>query len=192
MIIGQEDLDGRLIVLGEIVAQGYGADRFDGELLRPYLRRHFPLLDPREFLIAPDPAAGKRGDTDEKTVVDTLKKRYKVAIETNNRLPLRLDAIEHFTTRLVLGKPALLVDEQMCPVLSRALKGGWRYALDKNEVLKGKGEPEKNAFSHSGDSFGYLCRYFHRQNLKDARYMRAGVKPFVPPRTFGNRLYTMR
>jgi hypothetical protein len=72
-----------------------------------------------------------------------------VSIESNNRLPLRLDAIEHFTTRLVDGKPALQIDKQMCPILVRALKGGWRYALDKNELVKGK-EPEKNAVQPPG------------------------------------------
>lgn len=191
MIFGQEDIDGRLLVLGEIVAQGYGADRFDSELMKPYLRRNFPQLNPDDFIIAPDPAAGNRTPGDEKTVVDVLKRRYKVSIEQNNRLPLRLDAIEHFTTRLVLGKPAILVDEQMCPILTRALKGGWRYALDKNEQVKNN-EPEKNAYSHPGDAFGYLCRFFHRQSLKNERYTSAGAKPFVIPKTFGGRAYHVR
>ena len=191
MIFGQEDIDGRLLVLGEIVAQGYGAERFDNELLRPYLRRNFPMLDPDEFIIAPDPAAGNRTPGDERTVVDVLKKRYRVSIEQNNRLPLRLDAIEHFTTRLVLGKSAIFIDEKMCPTLSRALKGGWRYALDKNEMVKNN-EPEKNAYSHPGDAFGYLCRYFHKAALKQERYTVAGGKPFVIPKTFGGRAYHVR
>lgn len=191
LIIGQEDIDGRLLVLGEITAQGYGADRFDKELLRPYLKRNFPLLNPDEFVLAPDPAAAKRGDTDERAVVDVLKKRYRVSIESNNRLDLRLNAIDHFTTRLVEGRPALLIDEVACPVLARALKGGWRYALDKNEQVKGQ-EPEKNAYSHPGDAFGYLCRYYHRQSLKSERYTVAGAKPFVIPKTFGGRAYHVR
>lgn len=191
LIIGQEDLDGRLLVLGEIVAQGYGAERFDNELLKPYLRRNFPLVDPKEFILAPDPAAAKRGDTDEKAVVDVFKKRYRVSIETNNRLDLRLNAIDHFTTRLVEGRPALLIDEQACPTLARALKGGWRYTLDKNEQVKNN-EPEKNQYSHPGDAFGYLTRYYHRQAQKSERYTAAGLKPFVPPRTFGGRTYHVR
>jgi hypothetical protein len=191
MIFGQEDIDGRLMVLGEIIAQGYGADRFDSELMKPYLRRNFPELNVDDFIIAPDPAAGNRTAGDEKTVVDVLKRRYKVSIEQNNRLPLRLDAIEHFTTRLVLGKPAIVIDEKMCPVLSRALKGGWRYALDKNEQVKNN-EPEKNAYSHPGDAFGYLCRYYHRQSLRNERYTSVGAKPFVIPKTFGGRAYHVR
>ena len=184
MIIGQEDIDGRLLALGEIVTQGYGTTRFISEKLKPYLRRHFPLLDPNKFIVAPDPAAGNRAQNDEKTAVDIIKKHYRVAIESNNRLPLRLDAIEHFTTRLVDGRPALLIDEQMCPMLTRALKGGWRYALDKKEQVKGS-EPEKNQYSHPGDGFGYLARYYHRQASRNERYIGGGARPQAQRRSYG-------
>lgn len=189
MVFGQEDNDGRLLVLGELVQTGFGTSRFISDRLRPYLRRRFPDAD---FTIAPDPAAANRAQNDEKTAVDILKRYFPVKVESNNRLPLRLDAIEHFTTRLVDGRPALLIDEKECPILVRALKGGWRYALDKHENLKPDATPEKNQYSHPGDSFGYLCRYFHRQAERDARYKTPGAKPFVPPRTFGGRMYHVR
>jgi len=183
-ILGQQDLHGRLLVLGELVQSGYGADRFVRELLKPYLRRRFPELDLKNVIIAPDPAAGNRTGGDEKTVVDILKRYFRVQIETNNRLPLRLNAIEHFTTRLVDLGPALVIDPKECPVLVRALKGGWRYALDrKRDIIKGA-EPEKNAYSHPGDSFGYLCRYFHRQSEREERYS-GYQKAFKPPLTWG-------
>lgn len=188
MILGQEDFDGRLLVLGEIIQQGKGTQRFIQEDVRPYLRRHFPDLDLENFVVAPDPAAGNRAATDEKAVVDVIKRFFKVSIESNNRLPLRLDAIEHYSTRLTEGKPALLIDEQMCPILVRALKGGWRYTLDKRELIKGS-EPEKNAYSHPGDAFGYLARYYHRQAEKNERYTAAGVARFKPPQSFGGRYH---
>lgn len=188
MIFGQEDIDGRLVVLGELIQVGFGTTRFVSERLRPYLRRRFPDSD---FIVAPDPAAGNRAQNDEKTAVDILKKYYPVKIETNNRLPLRLDAIEHFTTRLVEGKPALIIDEKECPILVRALKGGWRYALDKHEQAKSD-TPEKNPYSHPGDAFGYLARYFHRQASRNERYTSSGAKPFVPPRSFGGGAYHAR
>lgn len=192
MVFGQEDYDGRLLVLGELIQTGKGVSRFVQEDLRPYLRRMFPDLDIAErFVIAPDPAAGNRTQTDERTVVDVLKKYYKVSIESNNRLPLRLDAIEHYTTRLTEGKPALAVDAKACPNLVRALKGGWRYALDSKERLKGS-EPEKGPLSHVGDGFGYLARYFHRGSQKNERYLASGAKPFIPPRRFGGTQYHAR
>ena len=191
MIFGQEDLDGRLIVLGELVQTGYGTTRFVAERLNPYLRRRFPDA---EFIIAPDPAAANRAQNDEKTAVDILKRKgFTVKTESNNRLPLRLDAIEHFTTRLVDGKPALLIDQAECPILVRALRGGWRYALDKNENIKNENAtPEKNPYSHPGDGFGYLCRYFHRQSSRNERYVGLGGKPAQLARSFGGRSYHVR
>jgi len=168
IIIGQEDLHGRLLVLGELVQSGYGAERLITERLRPYLRRRFPDAD---VYIAPDPAAGNRAQTDESSVVDVFKKYFpgKVKVESNNRLPLRLDAMESYTTKLTDVGPALLIDEAECPVLIRALKGGWRFEMvPKNGELKP--EPEKNPSSHPGDAFGYLARYFHRQYERGARY----------------------
>lgn len=191
MIFGQEDLDGRLIVLGELIQEGMGASRFLQERLRPYLRRRFPELDLENFVIAPDPAAGNRTMTDERTVVDVIKKHFNVSIESNNRLPLRLDAIENYTSRLAEGKPALVIDGEQCPILVRALKGGWRYGLDKHELVKGK-EPEKNQYSHPGDAFGYLARFYHRKAAKNERYLTAGLKPFTPPRHFGGGNYHYR
>jgi hypothetical protein len=189
MIIGQEDLDGRLIVLAELVQTGFGTTRFVQEKLRPYLKRRFPDA---ELIIAPDPAAGNRAQNDEKTAVDILKRYFPVKVETNNRLPLRLDAIEHYTTRLVGGKPALVIDARECPILVRALKGGWRYALDKHENMKPDAAPEKNPYSHPGDAFGYLCRYFHRQVQRNERYSMPGARPFTPPKVFGGAAYHVR
>lgn len=179
MIFGQENTHGQLVVLGELVQSGIGADRFVNERLKPYLRRRFPDA---ELVIAPDPASDNRSSSDEKTVVDVLKKHFSVKIETNNRLAMRLNAIEHFTTRLTGAGPALLIDERECPILVRALKGGWRYVMDtKRDTIKSP-EPEKNAYSHPGDAFGYLCRYFHRQTEREMRYGPTAAKKFAPPR----------
>lgn len=184
MVLGQEDLEGRLFVLGEIITSGVGASRFISERLRPYLARRFPDLQPGNLIIAPDPAANNRSANDENTILATIKRHYPVSIESNNRLPLRLDAIDYFCTRMVHGLPSLIIDERECPSLSRALKGGWRYKLDKKEQIQGGSDakPEKNAYSHVGDGFGYLCRYFHRQVERNASYGPAGAPKFTPPK----------
>jgi hypothetical protein len=188
MIFGQQDLEGRLHVLGEIITSGVGASRFINERLKPFLNRGFEMLQPGGFTIAPDPASKNRSPNDETTILDTIKKHYPTWAEDNNRLPLRLDAIDHFTTRMVFGMPALIIDEQACPMLCRALKGGWRYQLDSKEQLRETSRgiaPEKNQYSHPGDGFGYLCRYFHRQTLRNERYVGGKAGQFQPPRTFG-------
>lgn len=183
LIFGQEDYHGRLLILGELVQEGYGARRLIDERLRPYLRRRFPDA---QVIIAPDPAAANRTQTDEKTVVDEFKRAFVVKIETNNRLPLRINAIEHYATTLTEVGPALLVDPVECPNVIRALKGGWRYAMDvKKGVMKGA-DPEKNAYSHTGDGTGYLARFFHRQIERNDRYVGINVQRFTPPRRFSS------
>jgi len=188
MILGQENKWGQLWVLNELILDNIGAQRLLDEKLRPLLRRSYPDAD---VVIAPDPAAGQRSSTDEKRVVDVLRRYFPVSIESNNRLPLRVDAIEHFTSRLTDYGPALQIDEEKCPVLVRALKGGWRYTLDpKRDTIKGA-SPEKNAYSHPGDAFGYLCRYFHRGAEREARWGRKG-STFKPPTQFHGATYHVR
>ena len=194
MVFGQQDLEGRLHVLGELITSGLGATRFINERLRPYLMREMPGLETGRFTIAPDPAAANRSPNDESTILDTLKRHFPVSIESNNRLPLRLDAIDHFTTKMAYGMPGLVIDEVACPILVRALKGGWRYPLDAKEQIKGgsNAQPEKNAYSHPGDGFGYLCRYYHRQAVKNERYGNGTTPAFTPPRSFGGSSYHQR
>jgi hypothetical protein len=81
-------------------------------------------------------------------------------------LPLRTEAIEHFSTRLVQNGAALQIDPR-CKHLIRALNGGWRYPVKKKDTESY--EPEKNRHSHPGDAFGYLCRYFHATTAREAR-----------------------
>lgn len=177
-IFGQEDLHGRLRVYGELVQTGMGAERLISEKLKPYLRRRFPNA---KVVIAPDPASANRGQSNEKSVVDVLRKHFDVKYDTNNRLAPRLDAIEHYTARLTDVGPALLIDGRECPVLVRALKGGWRFMLDtKRDVIKGA-DPEKNAYSHPGDAFGYLARHYAKLAERAERYGGRGVVGFKPP-----------
>ncbi len=164
LVMTQEDLDGRLLVLGELVQENMGAERVVTDRLKPYLRRRFPEA---QVVIAPDPAAAQRSMTNERAVVDILKRHFTVKIESNNRLPLRLDAIDYFATRLVEGSPALLIDAEECPRLVRALSGGWRWTVDTKRGVARGAEPEKNEYSHVGDAFGYAARYHHKL---DQRY----------------------
>lgn len=183
LVFGQEDLNSRLNVVGELMASGYGASRLLKELVIPYINARFRGA---EIVVAPDPAAAQRAQSDEKSVVDEIRRYYPVKIESNNRLPLRLQAIEHFSTRLVVGGAALAIDAQACPMLVRALKGGWRYPINSKTSTVTALEPEKNQYSHPGDAFGYLCRYYHRQDQRSARYMSPTGQRLTPPKSMGS------
>lgn len=181
MIFGQMDMDGRLVVLAELVQDGFGAKRFIAERLKPHLRLRYPGL--QEFIISPDPAAFSRSQTDEQTVVMEFKKAgFKIdVVDMNNQLPPRIGAMEHFTTRLIGGTPALLIDPS-CKTLIRALSTGWRYKLKKDDERAA--EPEKNSFSHPADGFGYLCKYCANEHPAYANNDRKRAIPTSTPRNY--------
>lgn len=178
LIFGQMDMNGRLLVMSELIQEGYGTKRLCDERLKPHLRLRYPEL--REFIVAPDPAANGRKDSDEKSSVDVLKQKGFVVKfpDYNNRLETRLQAIEYFATRLTPNGPALVIDPS-CKTLIRALSTGWRYKLKKEDEVAP--EPEKNRWSHPADGFGYLCKWFANE---DPRYASANQKKrFIPPGT---------
>ena len=183
MTFGQMDLYGRLLIFGELQMEGYGALRTCTDRLIPLLRS--PRYSGLEVIIAPDPAANSRSQTNETTVVEVLrrpefKKWWSVKVDDTNLLTPRLDAIEHFTTRLTERGPALVIDPS-CKGLIRALQGGWRYTTTKRDG--DKPTPDKNLSSHVADSMTYLARY-HVKN--EARVGRRGQQavPLLP--RFGN------
>jgi hypothetical protein len=188
LLFGQEDYDGHLCIFKELVQEGYGAQRLIEQRLLPVLNKDFRGAD---FIIVPDPAAANRTQTDEGSVVQVFRRYFgndRVDCESNNRFPLRLNAIEHYISRI----GAVQIDKQGCPTLIRALKGGWRYTADiKKDILKGA-EPDKNPFSHVGDAFGYLCRYFHRGVLRVERYGKSAKGGFKPPQKSPGNNYHIR
>jgi hypothetical protein len=164
MIFGQMDLHGRLCVFDELVQRDMGATRFITNRVHPLLRTKYRDYN---FTVSPDPASNQRTQTDERTVLQTIAKHFKVKIaDSNNRLPGRIEAIEHFTTRLTDVGPALLVDPA-CRTLIRALRSGWRY--NKSQKGDTAAEPAKNDYSHPGDAFSYLCKYFYKGIQSESR-----------------------
>jgi hypothetical protein len=175
LVFGQVDLFGRLVVFDELVQEDFGADRLCTDRLGPLIKARYAT---QPILVAPDPAANSRNQTDERSVVDVLRKhKYKVVFpDMNNRLQPRLQAVEHFTTRLTEQGPALIIAPR-CKALIRALGGGWRYAVDQRN--KRSAEPDKNHHSHVADAFTYLCRYYHVSTEREAR---RSASDFTPPK----------
>jgi hypothetical protein len=179
MILGQMDLHGRVCVFDELIQRDMGAVRFVTTRLQPLIRLKYPAF---EFIISPDPAAGQRTQTDEQTVVKAISKYFKVKIaDSNNRLAGRIEAIEHYTTRLTDSGPALLIDPR-CKTLIRALRSGWRYAkTQKGEINP---EPMKNEYSHPGDAFSYMCKYFYKGMRNETRRREVAAVRQAPMNTY--------
>jgi hypothetical protein len=170
LIFTQMDLYGRMLVYDALPLEGYGAQRMATDRLIPMLRttKYAGL----EVIIAPDPAANSRTQNDETTVVEGLRRKefktwWTVKVGDTNLLTPRLEAVEHFTTRLTEKGPALLI----CPVggkpLIRALQGGWRYK--KTKAGDDRPEPDKNVSSHPGDGLTYAAQYHVKNEARTGR-----------------------
>lgn len=176
LIFGQYDLHGRLIILGELVTSGMGAERVISERLRPLLAAKYRGFKP---IIASDPAAANRAQTDEKSVVDVYRRHFDVKYDTDNTLEPRISAVDAFLCKLTDTGPGLIIDPS-CKILIRALNGGYKYKID----TKGRESPtpDKDEFSHPADALGYLAKYFLAASNRE---LRRKVSSFKPP-TFTN------
>ena len=180
MVLGQQDLFGRLQVLDEVVLENYGAARACTDRLIPLLNAKYKGF---EVIIAPDPAANARAQTNETSVADVLKearfkKYWTVKFATTNLIAPRLAAIDYYAARRTEKGEALIIGRN-CKALIKALSNGWIYGQTK----AGSGErevPDKNIHSHIGDSFGYLCQY-HTENAARKGGRAPGQRIIVAP-----------
>ncbi len=174
MVIGQMDRAGRLLILREIVLQDVGTERMIRDHLKPMLMREFEGF---EFLVVPDPAAANRGQSDEKSCVDVLKRAgLAVKLDSDNTILPRLEAMEYFLTRITDEGPALQVDPS-CHRVIRALDGGYKYTFVEKDG-KRRDIPDKNEHSHPADGATYLAKYFKRGIERAGRTV---GRPFKPP-----------
>jgi hypothetical protein len=169
MVIGQQDMFGRLQVFDELVLENYGAARACTDRLIPLLNAKYKGF---EVIIAPDPAANSRSQTNETSVADVLrearfKKYWTVKFGATNLIAPRLAAIDYFTSRRTEKGEALAISSA-CRALVKSLGNGWVYGQTK----AGSGEketPDKNIHSHIGDAFGYLCQYHTENTARKSR-----------------------
>lgn len=150
--VSQIDPHGRFLTYAELVSDGMGEVRFIREKLKPLLNNRFPGMP---VLVVGDPAGRQRAQTDERSVFDILKQEgFRVIAAKTNSIVARLSAVDTLLTRMVDGKPAMLIDPE-CKTLINALRGGYRYKIKTNGDADDR--PEKNSYSHIADSFQYAC-----------------------------------
>lgn len=153
-VIGQITHDGRIVGHNALISESMGSLRFIREKLKPLLAEKFPG---QKALVIIDPAAFQRAQTDERTVADMYRAEgFTVKPAKTNATQARIAAVDQFLTRVVDGKPGVLLSPDGCKPLIQALKGKYRYKLN------GKGEieesPEKShPWSDVADAFQYLC-----------------------------------
>jgi len=157
-VIGQLDHKGRLLVLQEVIAEDTGLEMHINKALRPVLMHERYLGKP--VAMVGDPSGISKSSIYEETTFDVLKRMGMHAFPApTNDIDPRLRAVEAFLLGQRDGGPAFIIDRDRCPVLVRALGGGYRYAKTRNGMRKLL--PDKNEYSHVMDALQYLCLAAH-------------------------------
>jgi hypothetical protein len=170
-IICQLDHKGRLLVLEEVAADDVGLELHINRGLRPAIMNARYMGLP--VAVVGDPAGTQRSTYYEETSFDLLKRAgfHAFPAPTNN-IDARLRSVEAFLEQQRDGGPAFLIDKSRCPVLTRALGGGYRFARLRSGQLKPL--PDKNEYSHPSDALQYAaaCAHGGMSSMISARIMR--------------------
>jgi len=151
-VLGQK-VRGRWFIQSEIVAIDMGIVRF-AEVLRQELATRFSAAS--EVIIYGDPAGDFRAQTDESTPFHILRGAGLRAYPApSNSVDLRLESVSSQLTKMVEGKPALLIDRR-CPQLIKGFQGGYCYRRMQVSGERYDDKPDKNMYSHIHDALQYL------------------------------------
>jgi hypothetical protein len=152
---------GQLLILGELCSEdrSMGITRFLSDALKPYLANRFG--GEWTFKVRGDPAGKGRAETDEKSceqIVIAAGFSYEGA--KTNAFMARRESVSWFLSRLVDGKPAILMDES-CKMLRKGFKAGYHYRrIQVSGEERFQEEAYKNKYSHPHDALQYAAMEF--------------------------------
>jgi hypothetical protein len=154
-IIVQLDHKGRLLVLEEVYVTDLGLEQHIRQNLRP--ATYSPRYLGKPVIVCGDPSGRNRSSLIEMSEFDMLRSEgFQAMPAPTNDIDRRIAAVESFLLEQRDGGPAMLIDGTRCPMLVRALDGGYRYARTKAGIRKAT--PEKDdVFSHIADALQYAC-----------------------------------
>jgi len=110
-----------------------------------------------QFAAVGDPSGRAKGNFLEENSFDVLLRLGIPAFPAStNDVEPRLRAVDTLLLQQRDGGPALIIDEDRCPILVRALNGAYRFAKTKAGVTKPL--PEKlHPWSDVADCLQYVC-----------------------------------
>jgi hypothetical protein len=175
-LICQVDHMGRLLVHEEIPATNMGLEKHANQNLRPMLWSS-KYAGHRTVFVG-DPSGAAKGNIAEESCFDALKRLgFPCFPAPTNDIDPRLRAVEALLNAQTNGGPSLMISRRGCPMLARAMAGGYRYKKTKEGALKAV--PEKNdkeGFSHVCDDLQYVALVV-RGNLVDTFAQRLRPRP---------------
>lgn len=162
-IICQFYPSGKFAVLDELVSEYSGIKQFGRDVVRPFLQQNY-----KGFRIATsvgDPAGQTGAQTDQKTCFQVLGDSFEeggVGIPSSpspsNSIQARLDAVNHFLTKLVDANSAFYLSPK-CTILRKGFNGGYKFnRVQVSGDERFKDVPDKNRFSHPHDALQYACQ----------------------------------
>ena len=176
----QMDHMGRFLVHKEVAATNIGLEKHVKERLLPVLVNTFTGY--RVVLIG-DPSGVAKGNVAEESCFDALKRLGLAAFPApTNDIEKRIMAVEALLAGQTNGGPRLLISRAGCPLLCRAMAGGYRYKKTKDGALRPK--PDKDdpeGFSHVVDDLQYVCEVVH-----------GGLVNYIAQHVWGRRRRTPR
>lgn len=160
-LICQTDHLGRLLVHEEVPGTNVGLEKHVQQNLRPRLMQECYLG--LKVAVVGDPAGIAKGQVSEESCFDALKRMGLSAFPApSNDLEPRLRSVEALLVRQTNGGPTLLIDRSRCPMLARAMSGGYRFTTAKQGGLKPKPEKlDKEGYSHVADDLQYVAMVVH-------------------------------
>jgi len=174
-IFAQLTAKGQLQVIAELCSEDMGLENFVENQVKPFISSQ--LYGFRLESIA-DPAGNRRGDTDERSCFDVLRKNaFDVAPATTNALMPRIDAVNAFLTRLIDGTPAFKISKKGCPRIRKGFLGGYHLKRVRGTDDKFHDAPEKNEFSHPHDCLQYIALHYRSPKItQETHYTPSPIK----------------
>lgn len=160
-LICQPDHMGRLLVHQEVPATNIGLEKHVTQNLKPLLlsNRYIQF----KVAVVGDPAGVAKDSHSEETSFELIKRLGLPAFPApTNEIDSRLRAVEALLGRQTNGGPTLLINGPGCPMLCRAMSGGYRFAKAKQGGLKPKPEKlDEEGYSHVADTLQYVALIVH-------------------------------
>jgi hypothetical protein len=176
-LLCQPDHMGRLLCHEEVPAMNTGLEKHITHSLRPILWSNDYIGC--KVAVVGDPAGIAKDSIGEESCFDVLKRHSLPAFPApTNDIEPRIRAVEALLGQQRNGGPALIINKEKCPMLMRAMSGGYRFKKTPAGGLRTV--PEKNdpeGFSHVADCLQYAALVVHGGLVDDiARRIRPPKK----------------
>lgn len=144
--------DGQFRILDEVVTEDSDVEQFARDILKPHLAQNYPKYT---VICVGDPAGNRRADSDAKTCFMVLAEQGLAAVPAISNEPhQRQLSVKHYLSKLVMGRPGLVVDPK-ASTIRKGFNGGYHFKRVQVGYEQYRDVPDKNKYSHPHDAVQY-------------------------------------